>query len=283
MKNGILVIIFFVFISVFGNAQTVVDPSDTTHKIIVCGCFNCLPEFIGEGGLQAYLKANIKYPVEEKKNNIHGVVYIGFAIEADGSVTNVRELKGVEGGPGLTKEAIRVFSAMPKWKPAFENGKAVRTEMRQPVKFTLTTGNANVQPNSPQVYDPNHPQQEPVSENRCYNDTAGLYHQNDSGKVFLYSETMPQFPGGQDSLMKFFQKNLKYQSQKNVEGTVYLSLIVEKDGSITNVQVAKEIPGAPELTKEALRVISLMPKWNPGRMPSGPVRVKMYQPVRFHL
>ncbi len=94
-----------------------------------------MPEF--PGGISKYLMENVKYPVIEKELNKQGTVYISFVIEKDGTVSNIKEAKGVAGAPGLTKEAIRVISGMPKWKPAMQNGKPVRIEMVQPVKFVL--------------------------------------------------------------------------------------------------------------------------------------------------
>jgi protein TonB len=95
-----------------------------------------MPDFAG-AGFQAYLKNNIKYPVIEKEAGKQGTVYVSFVVEKDGSITNVKEAKGVPGAPGLTKEAIRVISAMPKWKPGLMNGHPVRIEMKQPVRFVL--------------------------------------------------------------------------------------------------------------------------------------------------
>jgi len=103
----------------------------------------------------------------------------------------------------------------------------------------------------------------------------------DTNEVFTYVEEMPEFPG--DSLIKFIKSAINY---KNLDpekmGKVYISFIVEKDGSITNIESVKDIQGAPEFTKEAIRVISLMPKWKPGKMNGRAVSVKMIEPVSFY-
>ena len=105
---------------------------------------------------------------------------------------------------------------------------------------------------------------------------------NSDTAVFTYADAMPVFPGGSDSLRIFFWSNIKYSSPGGCkEGTVYMAFIVEKDGSITNVKALREVPGAPEFTKEATRVIALMPEWIPGENEGKPVRVKVIQPVKF--
>ncbi len=106
-----------------------------TNKVLTFA--EVMPDF--PGGFNKYLAEHIKYPAVEKAAKKQGTVYISFVIEKDGTVTNVREAKGVEGAPGLTKEAIRVISNMPKWKPGTMNGKPVCIEMKQPIRFVLDT------------------------------------------------------------------------------------------------------------------------------------------------
>lgn len=153
MKNKILPVLFFVSISICGMAQTAPPPpplpppppgahdtvrSDASPSQGTLTFAEVMPTF--EGGFSHYLAANIKYPVFEKEHGKQGTVYVSFIIEKDGSVTNVKEAKGVPGAPGLTKEAIRVISEMPNWTPGMMNGKPVRIEMTQPIRFVLETG-----------------------------------------------------------------------------------------------------------------------------------------------
>jgi protein TonB len=110
------------------------------------------------------------------------------------------------------------------------------------------------------------------------------YHEDDSGVVFTFVEEMPKFHGGADSLKKFLETNTKFPAGAGCkEGTVYVHFVIERDGTVTNIKPHKEISGSPELTKEALRVVTLMPKWKSGKMNGKPVRVEMVQPVRFTL
>ncbi len=97
-------------------------------------------------------------------------------------------------------------------------------------------------------------------------------------------EDMPEYPGGMEAMMKFVAENLNYPKQMEkdkVEGRVLLSFIVEKDGSVTNIE-AVESPH-PALTQEAIRVVSSMPKWKPGKQDGKEVRVQFMLPINFKL
>lgn len=97
-----------------------------------------MPQFPGgEEAFKAYLTANLRYPEMEREQGIEGTVYLSIIVEPNGAVTNVTELRGVNGGRGLKQEAIRVLKAMPTWTPGRINGKPVRVMMNVPVKFLL--------------------------------------------------------------------------------------------------------------------------------------------------
>lgn len=103
-------------------------------------------------------------------------------------------------------------------------------------------------------------------------------------KVFDVVEVMPSFPGGAAALMKYLNDNIKYPvvAQENgVQGRVVISFVVEKDGSITDVKVAKSVD--PSLDREAQRVVKGMPHWIPGKQNGSAVRVKYTVPVTFRL
>ena len=102
--------------------------------------------------------------------------------------------------------------------------------------------------------------------------------------VFTIVEQMPEFPGGNDSLFAFLSKNLHYPEEaltRKIEGTVYLTFAVEKDGSISNIRVLRGILDACDT--EAIRVVTSMPRWIPGRQRNTPVRVQYSLPIRFQL
>ena len=107
---------------------------------------------------------------------------------------------------------------------------------------------------------------------------------SDEVPVFRVVEEMPEFPGGMGECLKFLGKNIKYpvEAQKaGVQGKVIVQFVVEKDGNIANPKVVRSID--PDLDGEAIRVISIMPKWKPGMQKGQPVRVKYTVPVTFRL
>lgn len=106
----------------------------------------------------------------------------------------------------------------------------------------------------------------------------------DNDEIFVVVEEMPQFPGEQEALMKYLSENVRYPviAQENgIEGRVICSFVVERDGSITDVQVVRGVD--PSLDREAVRVIQSMPKWKPGKQRGKPVRVRFTLPIVFRL
>lgn len=100
-------------------------------------------------------------------------------------------------------------------------------------------------------------------------------------KIFDECDQMPSFPG---NLMTYLSENIKYpvEAQENgIQGRVVVSFVVEKDGSLSDMRVARSV--SPELDAEALRVVSSMPKWNPGMNKGKYVRVKFNVPVSFRI
>lgn len=103
-------------------------------------------------------------------------------------------------------------------------------------------------------------------------------------KVFDVVEQQPSFPGGPAALNSWLRENIKYPvvaAENGVEGRVTVQFVVERDGSVSGAHVVKSVD--PSLDKEALRVVSRMPKWIPGKQNGQSVRVKFFVPVTFRL
>lgn len=130
------------------------------------------------------------------------------------------------------------------------------------------------------------------------NDTASLEHlSKDTAAVFSGEnsanpapisappkEEPASFPGGETAYFKFLQDSMQYPEvewKQGIEGTVFVNFDVEKDGSITNVKIVRSVPGGPGLSQEAVRLISIMPKWRPATVDGQPVRINITIPVRF--
>jgi TonB family protein len=111
-------------------------PSETKENSSESDIFEIveeMPKF--QENLNSYISKNTRYPEEAKKQNIGGIVHVKFTIEKDGSISNIKIIKGVD--PLLDEEVIRVIENMPKWKPGKHNGKAVRVNFTMPITFKL--------------------------------------------------------------------------------------------------------------------------------------------------
>lgn len=103
-------------------------------------------------------------------------------------------------------------------------------------------------------------------------------------EIFTVVEESPSFPGGDEARILFLQDNIKYPQmarESGIQGTVYVTFVVEPNGSVSNVKILRGIGGGCD--EEAIRVINLMPKWNPGKQRGKPVRVQFNMPIKFTL
>lgn len=107
----------------------------------------------------------------------------------------------------------------------------------------------------------------------------------DDDYICVYYETWPEFPGGEQEMFKYIQENLIYPKlalKKQIQGRSICQFIVEKDGSISHIQVARS-SGNKSLDRAAIRVIRTMPKWTPGRLQGKIVRTPYVIPVNFRI
>ena len=218
----------------------------------------------GEEALRKWIGENVKYPAPAAENGIHGKVYVMFVVEADGSVSRAKVVRGVD--PSLDAEALRVTNAMPKWKPGFQRGKAVPVSYTIPINFALDNG----------------------EKGKKIDETVVVgYGSKDASKIdsiFQACEVMPEFPGGELELRKYIASNIRYpkEAMKYSEvGKVFVTFVVAKDGAVEKVRVARGI--SPALDNEAIRVVSSMPNWVPGKQRGQAVNVQYTIPVNFQL
>lgn len=109
-------------------------------------------------------------------------------------------------------------------------------------------------------------------------------HVVEETKIFTVVEQMPMYPGGEAALMGYLRDNIKYPTvaaENGVQGRVVVGFVVERDGSITDVNILRGVD--PSLDREAMRVVKSMPRWNPGKQNGSAVRVKYQVPVSFRL
>ena len=102
--------------------------------------------------------------------------------------------------------------------------------------------------------------------------------------IFVVVENNPEFPGGSDSLYAYIARNIKYPEtakKEKIEGRVFVTFVIEKDGRVSNAKILRDIGGG--CGEEAIRVVNNMPKWKPGIQDGKPVRTQFNLPVSFQL
>ncbi|MEG0888049.1 MAG: M56 family metallopeptidase [Bacteroides sp.] len=239
----------------------------------VHGMAEKMPDF--PGGMEAlmtYINKTIKYPEKAMKENISGRVIVQFIVRKDGTVTNPRVVKGVD--PELDAEAMRIVSIMPKWIPGEVNGKPASVKYTVPVMFKPFGGKGTA---AKEVKESKLPEVTVVS-------YAADEKPTNEGTVFEVVEEMPQYPGGINALMEYLGKSIKYpvEAQKsNIQGRVIVSMIVDETGKVTHPHIVNSV--SPSLDAEAIRVVSRMPQWVPGKQRGETVRVRYSLPIAFRL
>ena len=175
----------------------------------------------------------------------------------------------------LTKKRISMITKNQKVK-----GSVIKVLLTLPVfalLILLNTQCDNTKPNE-EKQQTTVTETETILEQPVYDTEAATLQDS----IYRVSEVMPQYPGGPNEMMRYIQENIKYpQSAKDnkIEGRVYVSFVVEKDGSITNAAVIRGID--KECDAEALRVVSSMPKWNPGQQDGKNVRTQFTIPIIY--
>ena len=277
-----------------GNAEPRAEatPSASGEDELIFEVVEEAPEF--PGGMRAlmeYLAKNIRYPAKAHEANVQGRVITQFTVGRDGAIRDAKVVRSVS--PELDAEALRVINAMPNWKPGKQRGKAVACHFTVPVMFrldepekpTLKIGDKEV---SKILVDG---KEVPIGE-FVENHPAGIgsfaegeIHSTDAAdQVFEIVEEAPEFPGGMQALMEYLAKNIRYPvkaHEANVQGRVITQFTVGKDGAIRDAKVMRSV--SPELDAEALRVISAMPNWKPGKQRGKAVACHFTVPVVFRL
>ena len=219
----------------------------------------------GDSNCYRWIAQHLKYPAIAQEQGIQGTVFVRFVVDKDGTIMDVE----VKSSPdaSLSKEAIRVIGLMPQWKPAMQRNKVVRSRFHLPIKFSL--GGGKPQQSKPATTQPKAAKPAPPS---------------DSDHIYELVETNAQFPGGDDACYQFLAKNLKYPAKaqkEGIQGRAFVRFVVNKDGSISDIECTRSPD--PSLAEEAVRVVSLMPKWTPATQGGKSVRSRFNLPIMFKL
>ena len=200
----------------------------------------------GIANFYKYLGGEIKYPKIAVKRKTEGKVFASFIVEKDGKLTDVQITRGLS--KETDAEAKRVLEKSPKWEPGIASGQPVRVRYNINVNFNLN--------------------------NKGTNQKANLKSM----------QKYPEYPGGQNKMYAYLTKNLKYPvkaKKDGIEGKVYLSFNVQKDGTLTDIKVMKGL--SAETDDEALRVVKSLPRWNPGLNNGRPVTTRYQMAINFTL
>ena len=253
------------------------DNPDKIHQVV-----EVQPEFPGGmKEMMKYIQSNLKYPEAAKAAGAEGKAFVQFVVKSDGSICDVQIMRST-GNESLDAEALRVVKAMPKWKPAMNKGKAVNVKFVLPVVYKLPQeANANgiyvpekVKENllvvsGGAIYDGDINEIDPGTiesveivkfpdltpelqdklkqtgkEAVMYINIKKEKSNSAAGNeaVFTVCEKMPEFPGGQQELMKYLRVNVKYPKEARdaeVMGKVFVRFLVNKEGAVVDASVLK--------------------------------------------
>ena len=219
-----------------------------------------MPLFQGENAqsFRRWIGTQLRYPEEAAKKNIQGRVTASFIIEKDGTLTNVEIIQSPDAL--LSQEMQRILVSSPKWTPGTQRGQAVRVKFTIPTDFKLANEPAEITGiQAPPSGDPDEP--------------------------FIMVEDMPTFQGNHyGTFRNWIATQLQYPKiaiDNGIQGRVLASFVIERDGTLSNVQILQ----SPDLSlsREAERILLASPKWEPGKQRGQAVRVKFVMPVEFRL
>ena len=218
----------------------------------------------GTAALMKYLNMNIKYPKEAREQNIQGKCYVQFVVRENGCIDCVNVVRS-SGSQLLDDEAVRIVKSLPRWSAAKHNGKEVNSQFTLPIYFRLMGSSTPAKKSDAEDIETLLPQ------------TAVTAIAPEDGKIYEVVEEQPQFVGGTVALNDYLIHNIKVREEWYNDNTfkedAFVSFIVNKDGSISEPKIMIS-SGNSDYDKELLRVVSAMPKWNPGKMRGKAVRVR---------
>lgn len=218
--------------------------------------------------ISQFIAKNLKYPEEARQNDIRGKVVVQFVVERDGSLSDIRLVRGKELGHGIPGEAIRVVKNMPKWKPGRQENQPVRSYFTLPISFSL----------------PEEPDDAPVHPGFEAPAPSKPASKAQVGTEIYRSTDIPPKPDF--NLTEFLSKNLRYPEvavENEVQDRVYVQFVVEKDGSLTDIRIVRGVGIGYGIPEEAMRVVKAMPKWRPAMKDGQVVRAYFTMPISFTL
>lgn len=248
MKKVIMLFVFFAF-QIINSQELLMDFELVSSPDVTS------PKFNGGGVEKFYEFINKEFDFNKVKKA--GNMNISFVVNEFGLMKNIR----ITQFPDLdsANEMFRVFDLAPKWESAVRAGKPFSTTIKIPIKF-------NYKINS------NH--------TTTINELDHFKSPQINGDTFPETEKpIPTFSGGMTSFLKFIMNNYRVPDVEGLKGKIFVSFIVDVDGSLIEIKVIKDIGyGTGE---EAIRVLKLSPKWTPGILEGKPVKCEYSLPINI--
>lgn len=244
------------------DLSTQVEAEKSTNDGPVFQIVDQSPDF--NGGIEefySYVGNTLKYTDNALKNKVSGKVYVEFVVNKDGSVSDVKVLRGL--GYGLDEEAKRVVENSPDWIPGSQKGHIVKVRMVLPITFKNSD---SPERNGIQLASP------PIK----------IEGNTDKTPVEVEPENMPKYPGGVTEFFKYVSDNIQYPDEARklgIEGKVFVQFLINTDGSIDHVKIVKGIDTACD--KEAKRIVENSANWIPMVVDGEPRAMTMVLPITF--
>ena len=197
--------------------------------------------------LNAYLAKNIHYPIASVANPIDTLVAVQFVINSDASIDSIK-ING-SGGENCDAAVMDVIRKMPAWQPAMKYGKPIRTVQTERIRMKVAGTNTSVVV--------------------------------DTSKIYMFVDQMPASVYNMSTYLSEHLHYPDYARRNNIHGRVIVQFVVGTDGRVKEARVVKGIGGGCD--EEALRVVSNMPPWRPGKQNGKPVSVYFTLPISFQL
>ena len=242
-------------------------------EVILFAIVEVKPMFNGknaDNGFREYVNSRIVYPTKAMEQGISGSVIVEFIIEKDGSLSNVKVIRGTD--PLLDNEALRVVKSSPPWTSGKHDGNPVRVKYQFPLVLRLT-------------------EQTPAKEMIGTESKTAFEGNNASDdEIYLFADAKvqvkPMFNGknADNGFREYGESEVVYPKvarDKGIAGRVIVEFVIEKDGSLSNLKFLRRVD--PLLDDEVLRVINSSPQWTPGKQDGKPVRVMYQFPFVFRL
>jgi len=233
-----------------------------------------------------FIYSNIKYPAAARKAGIEGTVVARFVVDKKGQINKIEIVRNI--GGDTDREVLSTIEKMPTWIPGKKDGKVVSVVYNLPVKFKLAEDTKPIEKEVDGIDMPKNP--------------IMKYKSPKGEPVYRMVDKMPRFPGcgatttystelkdcGDRKMLQFIYSNIKYPEtarKEGIEGTVVIRFLIEKDGTIDDASILRNIGGGTG--EEALRVVRLMKeqniKWIPGIKDDKPVNFNFNLPIKFKL